>query len=349
MNKEALAQRLDGVSYPPDSNIHQELIQAAKDHGLVIVYGLSDDLMELNGAISDEFGCFDGGTAFVDAKGLVDRDQVDDDDDQAIAEYVERKKSARAIEALWAAEPGTSWTYRTDIPHVTFNVMEDGEIYCRGIVFALSDLDPEMLDTGTHQEGQASHHSSTSSVYEMKLGGPNAATVQVHAAPFSEVNAEELARRIAVCLNACEGVPTDELDGKHLTEYVAEQAFLTGMQPLPDEPGFEIGLKGIACQLMAASFAGQFKGSGATNYLEVRMSHPEIGPFLVNVQRCEGKTPGVLRHEALMQRDKAIAAATFFKGLIEGLSPAERERAGLSGLPDWAENERLLLEAKEDV
>jgi len=120
--------------------IPKDLKDAAKAAGLVIVYGASDDLMEFDGAIYDEFGCYGGDTALVDAKGLLDRSQVDDDDDEEIAEFVQRKRSARRIEAVWDEE-GYSWLYRTTIPHETFEILEDGEKYCRGIVFALADLD----------------------------------------------------------------------------------------------------------------------------------------------------------------------------------------------------------------
>ena len=33
-----------------------------------------------------------------------------------------------------------AWTYRTDIPHETFMIYEDGEPYCRGIVFNIDDV-----------------------------------------------------------------------------------------------------------------------------------------------------------------------------------------------------------------
>jgi len=46
----------------------------------------------------------------------------------------------RAVDALWAKEDGYSWTYRTDIPHATFEIVEDGEPYCRGIVIDVADL-----------------------------------------------------------------------------------------------------------------------------------------------------------------------------------------------------------------
>ena len=139
MNKEELASQLNGIEYPAHRSITAHTIEQAKAAGLVIVYGASDDLMEFEGVISDEFGCYDGGTALVDSGGLLDRSQIDDDD-EVIADFVSRKKTARTIEALWCAEPGYSWTYKTDIPHATFEVVEDGEPYCRGIVFSVSDL-----------------------------------------------------------------------------------------------------------------------------------------------------------------------------------------------------------------
>lgn len=138
MKKEELAAMLNGREYR--NEITREEAAEAKAAGLVVVYGASDDLMEFEGAIRDELGCYDGGTAFVDKKGLLDRGQIDDGDDEAIADFVTRKKTARTIEALWAKEPGYSWTYKTDIPHQTFEIVEDGEPYCRGIVFALADL-----------------------------------------------------------------------------------------------------------------------------------------------------------------------------------------------------------------
>jgi hypothetical protein len=140
MKKEDLAATLNGVQYPAHRSITGHIIEQAKAGGLVIVYGASDDLMEFAGAIRDEVGCYEGGEALVDAKGVLDRDQIDDDDDEAIADYVTRKKAGRTIEALWCAEDGISWTYKTDIPHATFEVHEGDEIYCRGIVFALADL-----------------------------------------------------------------------------------------------------------------------------------------------------------------------------------------------------------------
>lgn len=107
-----------------------------KAAGLVAVYGASDDLMEFRGAMDDEVGAYDGTTALVTPEGLFE--PCGDDCKYSVA----AQKSAVEIDALWCAESGLSWSYETDIPHSTFEIMEDGAVYCRGIVFALADAIP---------------------------------------------------------------------------------------------------------------------------------------------------------------------------------------------------------------
>jgi len=137
MNAKELAAKLYGATYR--NVISKELAAEAKAAGLVVVYGQSDDLMEFEGAIYDEVSCYDGGTAFVDAQGLLrDRDCIEEDDE--LKDYFARQPHAKAIEALWCKEGDYSWTFRTEIPHETFEITDDGEPYCRGIVFALKDI-----------------------------------------------------------------------------------------------------------------------------------------------------------------------------------------------------------------
>lgn len=141
MNAKQLAQRLNGSEYPLD--IPKELKEAAKQNRLVIVYGASDDLMEFEGAIYDEVGAYEGTKVLVDSKGLVpDYEQINKDQRDSkdkLREYFRREHSGKEIEALWCKESGYSWTYRTEIPCETFEVVEDGDPYCRGIVFSLDD------------------------------------------------------------------------------------------------------------------------------------------------------------------------------------------------------------------
>jgi len=140
MDKNELAARLNNSEYP--FRMNKELVASAKAAGLVIVYGASDDLIEFEGAIHDEAGAYEGGKVIIDAKGILpDWEQLMDDSPSKadVREYFEREKQSAEIEALWDSE-GYSFTYKTRVPHATFDVVEEGEKYCRGIVFSLADI-----------------------------------------------------------------------------------------------------------------------------------------------------------------------------------------------------------------
>lgn len=133
MNAQELAAKINGREYRDETTSADE--QAAKDNGLVIVFGASDDLMEFRGAVNDEIGAWEGATAYFTNAGLLNN-ECDNED----CPYHEKlKERAATIDAKWDTE-GYSWVYETTIPHATFDVLEDGEKYCRGIVFALSDI-----------------------------------------------------------------------------------------------------------------------------------------------------------------------------------------------------------------
>lgn len=136
-----IAAAMNGVEYRDVHKRAAELRKHAMGAGVVIVYGQSDDLMEFDGAVHDELGAYNGTEAFVDRKGLLpERESIDTDAE--ISDYYQRKTGgASKITANWCPDGsgGVRWTYTTSIPHATFEVVDDGEVYCRGIVFALAD------------------------------------------------------------------------------------------------------------------------------------------------------------------------------------------------------------------
>lgn len=104
--------------YMQDCQYRKELslmaAAVAEENGLVVVFGASDDLCEIRGAEDDEIDCFDGGEATI---------------------------AGAKVKINWN-EDGYSWTYDTDVPHECFDVYEDDEKYCRGIVFSILDVTP---------------------------------------------------------------------------------------------------------------------------------------------------------------------------------------------------------------
>ena len=128
-----IAEMLDGGEYCDEVSVHD--VKYAKDNGAVIVFGASDDLIEFRGAIDDEAGCYGGGLVYFNRSGEL-RSKCHDLD---CPYFDEIKEKASKIEAVWGAE-GYSWTYETDIPHETFEILERGIKYCRGIVFLIEDV-----------------------------------------------------------------------------------------------------------------------------------------------------------------------------------------------------------------
>ena len=128
-----IAATLDGMEYGKE--ISEQDLEYAKVNGAVIVFGASDDLIEFRGAIEDEVSCNDGCCVHIDRNGLVQNKCKDED-----CPYFEEKLlHTKTIEGIWDSE-GYSWIYTTEIPHETFEILEEGQKYCRGIVFSMEDL-----------------------------------------------------------------------------------------------------------------------------------------------------------------------------------------------------------------
>lgn len=60
MTLKDFAQMINGKNYDLPM-FSKEEIAIAQENGFVIVYGMSDDLIEFEGSIYDEYGCYDGG------------------------------------------------------------------------------------------------------------------------------------------------------------------------------------------------------------------------------------------------------------------------------------------------
>jgi hypothetical protein len=134
LTKEEFAARITGRFYTEE--LFKEDIEILKESNLVCVHGASDDLMEVAGMIMDEIDCYEGGTFKLDKDGFL-TNKCDERDCPYFEKVLENAKYS--IEAVWQNEDPT-WSYITNIPHATFDILEDNDIYCRGIVFSMEDL-----------------------------------------------------------------------------------------------------------------------------------------------------------------------------------------------------------------
>lgn len=143
MTKEQFAESLNGREYPFDLTREEEAV--AKANRFVVIFGASDDLCELRGAIYDELGAYQEAMVLIDKDGNL-MPEIEDDDIEILKKYdlldeaIRRHRNAAAkVNAFWCRGE-YSWDYDCSVPHATFDVMEEGEKYCRGVVIDLKEL-----------------------------------------------------------------------------------------------------------------------------------------------------------------------------------------------------------------
>ena len=141
MTAKELAEVLSGREYGMEIGREEE--KEAKAAGLVVVYGYSDDNVELRGAIDSEEGAYDGTTIYITPTGMLEEPACDNAEDCTCPYFAAAKKAAKEIKAVWHDRGGPCWTFETDIPHETFTIFEDGEPFCIGIVFSMEDVKGE--------------------------------------------------------------------------------------------------------------------------------------------------------------------------------------------------------------
>jgi hypothetical protein len=135
------AEQLNGKEYCTRLFTDAE-IQTAKDNGFIIAYGASDDLLELRGAITEEFGAYDGGECHIINNGVYSEDVYNKIKNAVNLVGLEMPKTVTVV-AEWAPEKDGE-CYASWHIHVvgasevaSFDVLEDDELFCRACVFKI--------------------------------------------------------------------------------------------------------------------------------------------------------------------------------------------------------------------
>ena len=145
MKKEEFAQFLDGLQNGVEIGDYEK-IQAEKNKLLVCF--ISDDLLKLKGLIFDEF--------VVDERDTKYHLYIGEGGDLTCISQIEIEEIKEIlagynlgfilpkipIKIQWCPkELDCTWLITTNIPHATFDVINGGELYCRGIVLELTDIE----------------------------------------------------------------------------------------------------------------------------------------------------------------------------------------------------------------
>lgn len=135
MTATELAARLDGCEYGDEMD--GSLEDLAHASGLCVLFGASDDLLECRGSIADERGAGDYTEARLDGDGFLPEFDGTFKSEAEGKRYFARSASPNLVTVLaeWCPQGvNTSWRLSANRPYHSFRVLEDGELYCLGIV-----------------------------------------------------------------------------------------------------------------------------------------------------------------------------------------------------------------------
>lgn len=130
MDIKDFAKLLNNRQYGNEITTEEEKL--AKDLGLVVVFGYSDDCTELRGAIYDEVSTYGGRDVYISKEGLFEQCNCNCKHSKLA------KDKCNIIKARYGKE--YYWEFNVDVPYECFSILEDDDKYCKGIVFRLIDL-----------------------------------------------------------------------------------------------------------------------------------------------------------------------------------------------------------------
>jgi hypothetical protein len=130
--------------------ISKEEEAAAKRDNLVVVFGYSDDGVEFRGAIHDETSAWEGRGIAVFNGNLVDQDSREMDGDKQVFEKygVKFPSPDFVVKVVWSPKDlDASWSITVQgAEGHHFDIFEDGDLYCRGVVFVMPEVSKSRLE-----------------------------------------------------------------------------------------------------------------------------------------------------------------------------------------------------------
>lgn len=127
--------KLNGREYREELTDEEE--QQLKKDGLVVVFGASDDLCEIKGAISDEIDCYlDKTVVYVEEiDGFVSEDYYKNNPHELIKIDLRKRPYLKinSRDEYWRYELPKIWNRK-------FNILENENIYCEGRIFFKEDF-----------------------------------------------------------------------------------------------------------------------------------------------------------------------------------------------------------------
>lgn len=149
LTKENLAEMLNGHDVLNRDMYGVPTNMEVWNNNLVVLYGHSDDLIEVRGAVHDEIDSYGEDKLALILAG----EKIDDDEDEMnidipgifrLSEDYGHDDNPRLITVRYGSVENTQadWEFDTDMPHATFMLNKKGKPFCKGIVIDLDEITP---------------------------------------------------------------------------------------------------------------------------------------------------------------------------------------------------------------
>lgn len=124
-NLENIYKELNNIDYRKEP--HEGILNFMTDNKIIVIQGQSDDILDMYGFASEQFSAWDG-FSFKDC-----------DCEEFQREEFEILKDC-GIEMIWCPDSDRSWLVKANDKYEKkeFNIIEDGEVYCTGLIIDLS-------------------------------------------------------------------------------------------------------------------------------------------------------------------------------------------------------------------
>lgn len=135
-NIQNLIKKLHNSKYP--FRLTKQVIQYLGSLNLILVYGQSDDMISVSGAINDDEYISGNMSILLSKKGILKDNESLDTDNELLA-WKEQKDNSKEIKILWDSN-GYLWEYETEIPHDEFDILDGEDKYCKAMIISMDKL-----------------------------------------------------------------------------------------------------------------------------------------------------------------------------------------------------------------
>lgn len=150
LTAEQFARLLDGREYGEEITKEEEAI--ATESRLFVFFGYGEDRVELHGTINDIIDAREGTEVCIAKTLRTPYWGIINEEMKAIAGNLVKNFKNFIVTIDWCPENlDCSWLITTDIPSFSFDIMEDGDLFCQGIVVAESDVLEHLNSKGSAQ------------------------------------------------------------------------------------------------------------------------------------------------------------------------------------------------------